>query len=317
MMEMGEKRRNDMPNDRCIAALPCEKLTDNPLRLDYYSQAHLEELTYSIKESGLLEPVLVWGQPDGSYMILSGHYRIRVVRRLKQGTILCRILDCDRRAAHIAYCTSNLMTRGLSAIEQAHILSGLVNKEGFTMVQAGRIWGHGKSWVCRRIKILTDLDPNIKEELGQGTLNVRLAQELTRLPRGNDQERVLSLVRRHNLNKDEAAKLVDWWLDTDEDGRKKAKDEDNFPGISVNLKKAGMAGICADNPGEYAASVMKRCTLILDRLADFLKDKERPYSWWPHSDYHSFCNAADRLGHIVRGRSNRGIKEVLNAAPLP
>ena len=58
MMKMGEKGQNDMPNDRCVLALPCEKFSDNPLRLEFYSQAHLEELPYSIKESGLMEPIM-------------------------------------------------------------------------------------------------------------------------------------------------------------------------------------------------------------------------------------------------------------------
>jgi ParB family chromosome partitioning protein len=317
IMKLSEEKQIDMPNDRCVLALPCEKLTDNPLRLEFYSQVHIEELTYSIKESGLLEPILVWMQPEGDYMIVSGHYRVRAIRRLSQDKILCRVLECDRHTAHIAYCTSNIMTRGLSVIEQAYILSGLIKTEGFTMGQAGRIWGHDKSWVCRRIKLLTDLDPKIKDELGQGTLNARLAQELTRLPQGNDQERVLALVRRHNLNKDEAASLIDWWLDTGDVGRKEAEDEGRIPIIRNALQKMGAAKTRADDPGGYASSMIKRCTLILEGLSDFLKERETPFSWWPQSDYRSFCKAADRLEHIIRDECSPGVKGALHAAPLP
>ena len=52
--------------------LPCHCLTDHPLRLNYYDQAHLAELVASIKATGLLEPLLV--RPvDGGYQVLSGH----------------------------------------------------------------------------------------------------------------------------------------------------------------------------------------------------------------------------------------------------
>lgn len=308
MMRINEERQNDMPNSGCILALPCQKLMDNPLRLNFYSEVHLGELTCSIREAGLLEPVLVWEQPDGDYMILSGHYRVHAVRRLRRSSILCRVLKCDKQAAHIAYCTSNLMTRGLSPVEQAHILSGLVTREGFTMEQAGRIWGHDKSWVCRRIKLLTGLDPKLKDELGRGTLSPRLCQELMRLPRGNEQERVLALVHRYRLNKDDAAAFVDWWLDTGEEGRKKAESRGGHPDIRNILGRVGQS--CRqDNPGAYATSQLRRCSVILDGLADYLKKMEKPFTWWPQADYHIFLMAADVLDHAVRAGCSSRVKE--------
>lgn len=180
--------------------MPCDKLSDNPLRLSYYNQAHLSGLTSSIGRTGLLEPVLVWEREQGQYVILSGHYRVRAVRRLKKDRIDCRILKCDRQTTHVVYCASNLLTRGLSAIEESHILSELVAKEGLTMEEAGQLFGHGKSWVFRRIKLLHVLDPKLKARLGQGILNPRVAQELTRLPQGNEQRKVFSLVRRYHLS---------------------------------------------------------------------------------------------------------------------
>ena len=51
------------------------------------------------------------------------------------------------------------------------------------MSEIGNLWGRSKSWVSRRIKLIKALDPQIKQELGQGDLRPRLAQELTRLPR--------------------------------------------------------------------------------------------------------------------------------------
>lgn len=317
MMRNNEQKQNDMTRDGCILALPCQKLKDNPLRLNFYSEVHLCELTCSIREAGLLEPILVWEQPEGDYMILSGHYRVHAVRRLRQSSILCRVLKCGRQAAHIAYCTSNLMTRGLSPIEQAHILSGLVSSEGFTMEQAGKIWGHDKSWVSRRIKLLTGLDPKLKDELGRGKLSPRLCQELMRLPRGNEQERVLALVRRYRLNKDDAAAFIDWWLDTGEEGRKKAESRSGHPDIRNILRRVGPS--CRqNNPGTYAASQLRRCSVMLDGLADYLKKMERPFAWWPQADYRTFLSAADILERTVRAGCAPRVKEALNhVASLP
>jgi len=298
---MTEQIQSVTLKDGGMLTLPCEKLADHPLRLEFYSQMHLEELASSIRETGLLEPILVWEQQEGKYIILSGHYRIRAVRRLRKKNILCRVFKCDRHAAYVVYCTSNLMTRGLSAIEEAHILSGLISKEGYTMEQAGKLWGHGKSWVCRRLKLLTVLNPKLKNELGKGSLSPRLAQELTRLPQGNEQERVLSIVRRHYLNKDDTSAFIDWWLTAGEDERKKAEEEDNFPGILKPHKKNGYVKIRDTDPGIYVACLLKRCTILIEEITDFLSDKEKPFAWWPQLEYRSFCRSSDEFSCLFRG----------------
>lgn len=81
-MTVGAKQREDLKNTAEILSLPCNKLLDHPLHIDFYLQSHLEGLVSSIREAGLLEPIVV--TPKGEeYRILSGHYRIRAVRRLR------------------------------------------------------------------------------------------------------------------------------------------------------------------------------------------------------------------------------------------
>ncbi|MEW6624390.1 MAG: ParB/RepB/Spo0J family partition protein [Bacillota bacterium] len=109
--------------------------------------------------------------------IISGHYRIRAVRRLRWKQVLCRVISCDQRLAAIYYCTSNLLTRGLSAMEEAYLISRLVAEEKFTLTEIRVMWGRSKSWVSRRLKLLSHLNPKLKKELGMGYLSPRLAQE--------------------------------------------------------------------------------------------------------------------------------------------
>ncbi|MHB1404452.1 MAG: ParB/RepB/Spo0J family partition protein [Desulfitobacteriaceae bacterium] len=78
----------DPLHEGTVLALPCDKLVDHPLRLEYYHQSHLAALTASIQANGLLEPIWVQPLEDGHYQILNGHYRVRAVRRLRQKTIL-------------------------------------------------------------------------------------------------------------------------------------------------------------------------------------------------------------------------------------
>lgn len=301
-MEEEAKRGNKLWSSENALALPCSKLRDHPLRLAFYSQAHLEALMSSIRTTGLLDPILVWDQGDGSYTILSGHYRVRAVRRLKQSKILCRVAACDRHTAHVIYCTSNLMTRGLSALEEAHIITGLIAQEGYTQEDAAKLWGRSKSWVCRRIKLLTELDPRIKTELEQGRLLPRVAQELSRLPQGNEQERILALVRRHHLNKDDTGALVDWWLAADTAARSEAEGAKVLP----TKKNVPYKNDKEDTPEDSALTLMKRCTVLLRELILCLREHKAALNLPSKVAYRIFMTVVEDLNRFSAGVGKGG-----------
>jgi len=302
-MEEEQRKGEKLPRHGNILALPCSELKDHPLRLSFYSQGHIEMLITSIRATGLLEPVLVWCSGDGSYIILSGHYRVRAVRRLRRSRIPCRVMECDRHTAHVIYCTSNLMTRGLSALEEAHIITGLIAQEGYTQEEAAKLWGRSKSWISRRIKLLTDLDPKIKQELEQGRLLPRLSQELSRLPQGNEQERVLSLMRRHHLNKDDAAALVDWWLSADSTARIQAEASKVLPieRSAVHPRER------EDTPEEKCLSLIHRCTKLLKEVMEYLKEHSGELDLFTKPGYRMFLAAIEDCYRLRKGLGNGGV----------
>ena len=162
-MTIGKSKVEDSKVPTKILYLPCSKLEDHPLHFGYYEQSHLDGLVQSIGETGLLNPIIV-------YPMESGKYRIRAVRRLRYKMVLCRMVECDERFSYIIYCTSNLLTRGLSAIEEAYMISKLISETQFTMSEIGKLWGRSKSWVSRRAALLKHLAPKIRKEVGVGYL---------------------------------------------------------------------------------------------------------------------------------------------------
>jgi len=247
--------------------LPCHCLTDHPLRLNFYDQAHLAELVASIKATSLLEPLLV--RPvDRGYQVLSGHYRLRAVRQLNWSEVPCRVYPCDERTAKLVYCTANLTTRALSALEEAWLLKDLVQNEGFSFTQAGSLFGRSKSWVCRRLKLLSALDPRVKEEVAAGRLKPRLAQELTRLPRGNEQLAALAVIKEYHLSKEEVARLVAGWPEK---------------------------GLFEEQLALAVARRLWRCTRLIEEALNILRRQKRPFDWWPAEPYRSFLGALNML----------------------
>jgi ParB/RepB/Spo0J family partition protein len=292
-MDPAADKTGDFRNTGEILYLPCSKLVDHPLHFEYYVQSHLEELVLSIREAGLLEPVVVRPLEDGTYRILSGHYRVRAVRRLRQKKVLCRVLKCDSRLSSVIYCTSNLLTRGLGAIEEAYMISGLVTREKFTLAEIGKMWGRSKSWVSRRLGLLTHLEPKVRKELTVGRLSPRMAQELMRLPRGNDQDKVLKIIRKHSMNKEEASRLVTWWLGADEIERGIAQ-EWGFP----QYKNVITEIMDESTLTKSVAGYFSRCTAILDRLIYIVKSRT-VIKWWPMDSYSSFKDTGEYLERVL------------------
>jgi ParB family chromosome partitioning protein len=294
-MSLAAKKAEDSKNSGEIFYLPCNKLVDHPLHFDFYIQSHLEGLVSSIREAGLLEPIVVCVISGGDeYRILSGHYRIRAVRRLKLKQILCRVVKCDERLAAIIYCTSNLLTRGLSAIEESYTISLLVSsKEKFTMTDIGKLWGRSKSWVSRRLALITHLEPKLRKEIGNGYLNPRIAQELARLPQGNDQERVLKIIRKEFMNKDDAAKLVSFWTTAKEEERETIEQKGFLKKLD-NLDK--------NDSDLLNKSITQHFLDLTNVLTDILAitNSQNVTGWWPMEKYNCFKVVSKNLDNILK-----------------
>lgn len=294
-MGQGSETIEDLKKTGEILYLPCAKLIDNPLHLGFYIESHLESLSRSIHEQGLLDPVLVASVTNGEYLILSGHYRVRAVRRLRWKQVLCRVITCDSRTAALIYCISNLLSRGLSPIEEGYAISRLIKEEKFTLTEIGKYWHRSKSWVSRRMALLVHLEPKLLKDLGAGQLSPRVAQELLRLPRGNqDQERVLQLIRSGHLNKDEAAQLVTCWMEATE-AEKKAMEKNSDP----NEAKEASPLYTGKQLTLFVSKWFSQCIRILDRITD-LTEHQPVLSWWPVEAYTSFRDHAGRLESILK-----------------
>lgn len=173
-------------------------------------------------------------------------------------------------------------------------MQGLIKEGGFSLSEVGELWGHSKSWVSRRLKLLTGLDPAVKQELDEGKVKPRLAQELCRLPQGNDQKRVLALVKQHYLTKDQTANLIDWWQEATEDERVQLEKKGGFP-----LPPPVCTKTLYVDQGRYTAELLKRCTLSIDQLTGFLSKQQPPFKWWPYSAYQTFMQAVQGLADLV------------------
>ena len=148
-------------------------------RLD---EAYLAELEQSIRQFGVIEPLVARPLADGSYEILAGHMRWQAAQRagLNQVPVMVREAD-DQTAAAIAL-VENLLRRDLNPIEEGRALRRLREEFGLTQEQLAETLGISQSAISRILGLLT-LDPAVQAQIEEGRLEAGHGRALLGLPR--------------------------------------------------------------------------------------------------------------------------------------
>lgn len=130
----------------------------NPRTLfDQGGEAGLKELAASIKEHGLVQPVTVRPNPDGTppFLLVAGERRLRAVRDVLKGATIMAIVRHDLAAntALEATVLENLQRCDLHPMEEARGLDRLRVTYGYTPAMIAAKTGRGKAWIKDRLKL--------------------------------------------------------------------------------------------------------------------------------------------------------------------
>ena len=213
------KKQAEKPELPVIREIPVESIRPNPAqpRLSYESGA-LEELAESIRENGLIQPVLVRQLLDGDYELIAGHRRWMAVRKLGQPTIRAIVENRTDTESAVLALVENIQRRDLDCMEEARAIAGLIESTGMTQQEAARRLGKSQPAVANKLRLLR-LPGWVQEIVEEGQLSERHARALLRLEREEDLRRVLDQVRRRNLTVEQTEALVDDCLSAPERAR--------------------------------------------------------------------------------------------------
>lgn len=164
---------------RQTRSLPVERLTPGPFQpRRRFDQEELAELAESIREQGVLQPVLVRRAADGdTYEIIAGERRWRAAQlaQLHEIPVLVREFD-DRTAAEIAL-VENVQRRDLTALEEAEGYHRLVEEYGHSQDDVARAVGKSRSHVANTLRLL-NLPREVRTLLEDGQLTAGHARAL-------------------------------------------------------------------------------------------------------------------------------------------
>jgi ParB family transcriptional regulator, chromosome partitioning protein len=183
-----------------------DRLEPNPLqpRVDI---GDLEELVASIRERGVLEPLLVRpSQVGGRFMIISGERRFRAAREAGLREVPCIEMDVDDRAVAEIALIENLQRKDLTPYEESEGLLALKDRFGYTHEDIARKIGKSRSSVTESL-IIAGLPLEIKELCQKANVNSK--SMLLQVAKQSDADSMLEFVNRvskQGMNRDEARK---------------------------------------------------------------------------------------------------------------
>ncbi len=179
---IGEIDRPETPA-RVLTAdgkVPIELIARNPRNpRRAFGEAELSDLAQSIREHGLVQPVVVRPAPGhaGRYEIIAGERRWRAAQLAGLNEIPIILRDVDDRVALEIAIVENVQRSDLNPIEEAMGYQRLIEDHGYTQADLGQVIGKSRSHVANTLRLLK-LPADIRDMLVEGALSAGHARTL-------------------------------------------------------------------------------------------------------------------------------------------
>ncbi|MBB4351470.1 MULTISPECIES: ParB/RepB/Spo0J family partition protein [Rhizobiaceae] len=158
--------------------VPIENITRNPRNpRRHFDESELQDLASSIRQHGIVQPIVTRTLPDGQFEIIAGERRWRAsqLAGLVEVPVIVRNVD-DRTALEIAI-VENVQRSDLNPLEEALGYEQLIAEHGYTQNDLGDIIGKSRSHVANSLRLLKLPSP-VRDMLSSGTLSAGHARAL-------------------------------------------------------------------------------------------------------------------------------------------
>lgn len=171
-----------------------------------FDEGAMEELSQSIKQYGVLQPIVVRKSLTG-YELVAGERRWRAAQKAGLTTIPAAIREyTDSEMTEIAL-IENLQRQDLNAIEEAVAYRKLMDVFGLTQEEVSRRIGRSRSMIANTVRLL-NLHPTVQEYVSRGTLTMGQVRPLLALDRSEFQLEAADIIIAEDLSSRDAEELV-------------------------------------------------------------------------------------------------------------
>ena len=199
-----------------------------------FDEAGIAELAASIRENGLLQPLIVRPRGDEGWELVAGERRFRAVERLGWERVPVLVRELTDQQLLVLALVENLQREDLSPLEEAEGYRRLVDQFGLTQQEVGDRVGRDRSTVANALRLLS-LAPGVRELLAAGRLTAGHGRALLGLEEPEEQERLARAVVDSGLSVRETERRVRRRRDAGRDTTPSAAPEDPTVRRAVTL----------------------------------------------------------------------------------
>ena len=183
-----------------ITEIPVGELDPNPDQpRRTFSEESIGQLADSIREQGILQPLLVAPSGGGRYMIIAGERRFRAGRLAGLETLPCIVKDIDVIRQREIALIENLQREDLNPIEAARGIKALMDQCGYTQEKIGERLGKSRPAVANMLRLL-QLPDEVTEMVKDGLLTAGHARVLAGVNGSAEQLRLAHKAVEEGLN---------------------------------------------------------------------------------------------------------------------
>lgn len=198
---------------------------DQPRKI--FEEQALAELSASIKEHGVLQPLLVRPMADGSYRLVAGERRYRAARMAGVTEVPVTIREMTDEEESIFALIENLHREDLNAIEEAQGIKTLIDTFGFTQEEAAQKVGKSRTAVTNSLRLL-NLPEDISALVRDGKISMGHARALLSFEDAAEASRVAQLVVKDGISVRDVERLAKSAQKTKKSPEKREKKRDIF-----------------------------------------------------------------------------------------
>lgn len=179
---------------------------DQPRKL--FEDKELMELRDSIKEFGVIQPIIVRRNGKGLYVLIAGERRLRAATLAGLKKIPAIIRDADDKDTALLALVENVQRENLNYIEEAEAYKRLMEDYGLTQIEIAKKMGKQQSTISNKIRLLA-LPQDIRAVLAENHLSERHARALLKIPDAELRIKILQRITANGLNVNQTEKLID------------------------------------------------------------------------------------------------------------
>lgn len=189
-----------------------------------YDDEKLTELISSIKEKGVLQPILVRPKDTG-FEVIAGERRLRAIKALKIEYVPVIIKEVTDQEALVLALVENIQRQELNAIEEAQAFQRLMNEFNFTQDAVAQSVGKNRSSISNIVRLLK-LPAEIQKSVFDGILSEGHARALLGVENVQEQKRIFEQTVARQLSVREVENLVKYGVKGSQRGKKKTSSMD-------------------------------------------------------------------------------------------